>query len=151
MVSSVPRRRPSIAPAAADRRRVALAKALVQKPDLLLLDEPTNHLDIATIRWLEDRVHSYPGAVIFITHDLSIEAEVSDRIMVMYAGRAVEIGTNEQIYGPQGPSHPYTQRLLGATPRLHEEVKELSFIPGTPPDPVRLHRAPDEPGGLVPL
>jgi ATP-binding cassette subfamily F protein uup len=42
------------------RRRVALAKALVQKPDLLLLDEPTNHLDIATIKWLEDRVYSYP-------------------------------------------------------------------------------------------
>ena len=54
--------------------------------------------------------------------------------MVMYAGRIAELGTNEQIYGPQGPAHPYTQRLLAATPRLHEEVEELAFIPGTPPD-----------------
>ncbi|MGH8166300.1 MAG: ATP-binding cassette domain-containing protein, partial [Woeseiaceae bacterium] len=51
------------------RRRVALATALVQKPDLLLLDEPTNHLDIVTIKWLEDIVYGYQGAVLFITHD----------------------------------------------------------------------------------
>ena len=50
-------------------RRVALGKALVQKPDILLLDEPTNHLDISTIKWLEDVVYSYKGTVIFITHD----------------------------------------------------------------------------------
>ena len=63
------------------RRRVALAKALVQKPDLLLLDEPTNHLDIATIKWLEDRVHSYPGAVIFITHDRAFLQRLATRIV----------------------------------------------------------------------
>ena len=62
------------------RRRVALAKALVQKPDLLLLDEPTNHLDIATIKWLEDRVYSYPGAVIFITHDRAFLQRLATRI-----------------------------------------------------------------------
>ena len=63
------------------RRRVALAKALVQKPDLLLLDEPTNHLDIATIKWLEDRVYSYPGAVIFITHDRAFLQRLATRIV----------------------------------------------------------------------
>ena len=60
------------------RRRVALATALVQKPDLLLLDEPTNHLDIATINWLEDRIYSYPGAVLFITHDRAFSATVGN-------------------------------------------------------------------------
>jgi len=63
------------------RRRVALARALVQKPDLLLLDEPTNHLDIATIKWLEDRVYSYPGAVIFITHDRAFLQRLATRIV----------------------------------------------------------------------
>ncbi len=63
------------------RRRVALAKALVQNPDLLLLDEPTNHLDIATIKWLEDRVYSYPGAVMFITHDRAFLQRLATRII----------------------------------------------------------------------
>ena len=63
------------------RRRVALARALVQKPDLLLLDEPTNHLDIATIRWLEDRIYSYPGAVLFITHDRAFLQRLATRII----------------------------------------------------------------------
>ena len=63
------------------RRRVALAKALVQKPDLLLLDEPTNHLDIATIKWLEERIYSYPGAVLFITHDRAFLQRLATRIV----------------------------------------------------------------------
>ena len=63
------------------RRRVALATAIVQKPDLLLLDEPTNHLDIATIKWLEDRLHSWPGAVLFITHDRAFLQRLATRIV----------------------------------------------------------------------
>jgi len=69
------------------RRRVALAKALVQKPDLLLLDEPTNHLDIATIKWLEDRVYGYPGAVLFITHDRAFLQRLAKRIVEIDRGR----------------------------------------------------------------
>ncbi len=69
------------------RRRVALAKALVQKPDLLLLDEPTNHLDIATIRWLEDRVYTYPGAVLFITHDRAFLQRIATRIVEIDRGK----------------------------------------------------------------
>ena len=63
------------------RRRVALATAIVQKPDLLLLDEPTNHLDIATIRWLEDRLYAWPGAVLFITHDRAFLQKLATRIL----------------------------------------------------------------------
>ena len=69
------------------RRRAALAKALVQKPDLLLLDEPTNHLDIATIKWLEDRVFSYPGAVLFITHDRAFLQRLATRIVEIDRGK----------------------------------------------------------------
>ena len=69
------------------RRRVALAKALVQKPDLLLLDEPTNHLDIATIKWLEDRVYSYPGSVMFITHDRAFLQKLATRILEIDRGK----------------------------------------------------------------
>jgi len=63
------------------RRRVALATAIVQKPDLLLLDEPTNHLDIATIKWLEDRLFAWPGAVLFITHDRAFLQKLATRIL----------------------------------------------------------------------
>ena len=69
------------------RRRVALAKALVQKPDLLLLDEPTNHLDIATIRWLEDRIYAYDGAVMFITHDRAFLQRLATRIVEIDRGK----------------------------------------------------------------
>jgi len=69
------------------RRRVALARALVQKPDLLLLDEPTNHLDIATIRWLEDRVYAWPGAVLFITHDRAFLKKLATRIVEIDRGK----------------------------------------------------------------
>jgi len=120
------------------KQRVVIATGLFLEPKVVICDEPTTALDVVVqaeiINLLKSLKEELGLSFIFITHDLSIEAEVSDRIMVMYAGRAVEIGTNEQIYGPQGSAHPYTQRLLGATPRLHEEVKELSFIPGTPPD-----------------
>jgi ATP-binding cassette subfamily F protein uup len=80
------------------RRRVALAKALVQKPDLLLLDEPTNHLDIATIKWLEDRVYSYPGAVIFITHDRAFLQRLATRIVEIDRARLTSWPGNYEDY-----------------------------------------------------
>jgi len=120
------------------KQRVVIAMALFLEPKVVICDEPTTALDVVVqaqvINLLKDLKDELRVSFIFITHDLSIEAEVSDRIMIMYAGRIAEIGTNEQIYGTQGPAHPYTQRLLAATPRLHEEVTELAFIPGTPPD-----------------
>ncbi len=69
------------------RRRVALAKALVQKPDLLLLDEPTNHLDIATITWLENQLFNFPGAVMFITHDRAFLQRLATRIVEIDRGK----------------------------------------------------------------
>ncbi len=80
------------------RRRVALAKALVRKPDLLLLDEPTNHLDIATIAWLEDRVYAWPGAVLFITHDRAFLRKLATRIVEIDRGRLVSWPGNYDNY-----------------------------------------------------
>jgi ATP-binding cassette subfamily F protein uup len=80
------------------RRRVALAKALVQKPDLLLLDEPTNHLDIETIGWLEARVYSWPGAVLFITHDRAFLQRLATRIVEIDRGRLASWPGNYEDY-----------------------------------------------------
>ncbi|NQT28050.1 MAG: ABC transporter ATP-binding protein [Candidatus Omnitrophica bacterium] len=120
------------------KQRIVIATALFLEPRIVVCDEPTTALDVvvqAQIINLIKRLKKKLGlSVIFITHDLATEAEVADRLLVMYAGKLVEIGTNEQIYGNGGPVHPYTEKLLKATPRLHEKVEELSFIPGTPPD-----------------
>jgi peptide/nickel transport system ATP-binding protein len=119
------------------KQRVVIATALFLEPRVVILDEPTTALDVIVqaqiINVIKELKTRFDLSLIFITHDLATEAEVADRILVMYAGRIAEIGTNGQLYGSR-PCHPYTRRLLAATPRLHEKVGELAFIPGTPPD-----------------
>lgn len=120
------------------KQRIVIATALFLKPKLVILDEPTTALDVIVqaqiINLLKKLKKTFDLSFIFITHDLSLEAEISDRICVMYAGKIAELGTNQQIYGKQGPMHPYTERLLQATPLLRKKVESLSYIPGTPPD-----------------
>ncbi|MGB4044717.1 MAG: ABC transporter ATP-binding protein [Halanaerobiales bacterium] len=120
------------------KQRIVIGMALFLEPEIVICDEPTTALDVVVqaqiinlLKELKEKLHL---SFIFVTHDLATEAEVADRIMVMYAGKIAEIGTNEQIYGEQGPMHPYTSNLLAATPRLHQKVDKLSFIPGSPPD-----------------
>ena len=92
------------------KKRVALAKLVLQSPDLLLLDEPTNHLDTATIQWLEEFLISYPGAVMLITHDRYFLDRVAQRIFELEAGK---------IYSYTGG---YSDYLEGRAARLsHEE------------------------------
>lgn len=120
------------------KQRVVIATALFLEPKVIIADEPTTALDVVVqaqiINLLKRLKKDLNLSFIFITHDLATVAEVADRIMVMYSGKIAEIGENHHIYGPQGPAHPYTKGLLGATPRLHKKVEELAFIPGVPPD-----------------
>jgi peptide/nickel transport system ATP-binding protein len=118
------------------RQRVMIAMALALRPDVVVLDEPTTALDVVVQRDILreiDRLREQFGfAVVFITHDLSLLLEISDRIAVMYAGRLVEYGSAARI-GTQ-PAHPYTAGLLNCFPSLRGERRNLRGIPGSPPD-----------------
>jgi peptide/nickel transport system ATP-binding protein len=120
------------------RQRVMIAMALACEPELLIADEPTTALDVtiqAQILDLLAELRSRLGmAVILITHDLGVVAEVCDRVVVMYAGQVVEHGTVEQIFAD--PRHPYTEGLLKAVPRLGVRQEKLAVIPGTVPSPL---------------
>jgi peptide/nickel transport system ATP-binding protein len=120
------------------KQRVVIATALFLEPEVVICDEPTTALDTvvqAQIINLMKKLKKKLGlSMIFITHDLATEAEVADRVLIMYGGKLMETGTNADIYGKQGLSHPYTEKLLGAIPRLHEKVRKLAFIPGSPVD-----------------
>ncbi len=118
------------------KQRVIIATALLMEPSVVIADEPTTALDVivqAQIINLMKRLKKELNlSMIFITHDLSILAEISDKIAIMYAGKIVELGPSEKVY--YEPAHPYTQKLLAAIPRLHEDVERLEFIPGQPPN-----------------
>ena len=118
------------------KQRVVIAAALFLKPKLIILDEPTTALDVIVqaqiINLLKKLKNDFNLSFIFITLDLSIEAEISDLFCVMFAGKISELAGNEDIYTKA--KHPYTKRLLAATPRLNKAVSRLEFIEGTPPD-----------------
>ncbi|MEZ4527055.1 MAG: ABC transporter ATP-binding protein [Desulfobacterales bacterium] len=119
------------------RQRVMIAVAIACNPKIVIADEPTTALDVtvqAQIMELTKRIQKKRGiAVIWITHDLGVVAGLADRVLVMYAGSAVEISPVDDLY--ENPQHPYTQGLLAALPRLGEESgKRLESIEGGPPD-----------------
>lgn len=80
------------------RRKAALAKAMASEPDILLLDEPTNHLDIDMIKWLEDAIMGYSGAVVFVSHDRAFIRRVASRIIDLDRGNLVSYPGNYQAY-----------------------------------------------------
>jgi oligopeptide/dipeptide ABC transporter ATP-binding protein len=123
------------------RQRAMIAMALSCNPDVLIADEPTTALDVtiqAQILELLDRLREdFDSAVILITHDLGVVAEVANDIIVMYAGRVVEHGPKRQLF--YDPQHPYTWGLLGSIPRLDRpKPKKLHSIEGTPPSLINL-------------
>ncbi|HAS8473824.1 TPA: ABC transporter ATP-binding protein [Vibrio vulnificus] len=112
------------------RQRVMIAMALVCKPDILICDEPTTALDVtvqASILELMNELQQETGmAMIFITHDLGVVAEVCDDVAVMYGGRIVEYAEIFELF--DHPKHPYTERLMGLMPSLDSEPKQLIDI-----------------------
>ncbi|WP_374725465.1 ABC transporter ATP-binding protein [Rhizobium rosettiformans] len=102
------------------RQRVMIAMALASRPKLLIADEPTTALDVTIQGQILDLIKTLQDeegmAVLFITHDMGVVAEVSDRTVVMFRGEAVETGTTDDIFN-RG-KHPYTRALLSAVPKL---------------------------------
>ena len=123
------------------RQRAMIALALACRPKILLADEPTTALDatvqIQILLLLRELQREFGMAVIFVTHDIGVAVEISDRIAVMYAGRIVESGTLREVV--KTPSHPYTRGLLSSTLHGAHKGKRLEAIPGAPP---RLDQAP---------
>ncbi|MEU0985281.1 ABC transporter ATP-binding protein [Streptomyces sp. NPDC005953] len=118
------------------RQRAMIAMALICDPDLLIADEPTTALDVTVqaqiLDLLKELQQEMGSAIIFITHDLGVIANMADDLLVMYAGRAVERGSVREVL--QSPKHPYTWGLLSSMPRLSSPLDEaLMPIPGSPP------------------
>jgi oligopeptide/dipeptide ABC transporter ATP-binding protein len=122
------------------RQRVMIAMALACNPKLLIADEPTTALDVTIQAQILDLMRALREelgtAIILITHDLGVVAELADEVIVMYAGQVVERCTVERLFAE--PQHPYTVGLLGSIPRLDLEQKRLSAIEGFVPDAAAL-------------
>ena len=122
------------------RQRAMIAMALSCQPKLLIADEPTTALDVTiqaqVLRLLKEIQREMGMAVMLITHDLGVVAEIADRVAVMYAGRIVEVASIEAIFGQM--RHPYTQGLLHSIPQLQEKRTRLNAIPGQVPNPLNL-------------
>ncbi|MDB2670296.1 ATP-binding cassette domain-containing protein [Candidatus Pseudothioglobus singularis] len=118
------------------RQRVMIAMSLLCRPKLLIADEPTTALDVTVqaqiMQLLADLQKDFGMSIILITHDLGVVAGSSDDMLVMYGGEIMEIGKTESLYSK--PTHPYTQGLMSAVPRLNDSEERLITIPGNPPN-----------------
>jgi peptide/nickel transport system ATP-binding protein len=118
------------------KQRVVIAMALALNPPLVIADEPTTALDVVTqaqiLNLLKQLQREKNMSLILVSHDLSLIAELADKLAVMYAGKIVEYGSSDSVYN--NPLHPYTQGLIRSIPRLSGEKSELVGIPGEPPD-----------------
>ena len=118
------------------RQRVMIAMALACEPDILIADEPTTALDVtiqAQILELMKSLQAELGmAIIMITHDLGVVAQLCDEVIVMYAGSICEQGTADEIF--YNPRHEYTKGLLRSIPTAHTAGTRLKPITGTPID-----------------
>ena len=121
------------------RQRVMVAMALLCEPEVLIADEPTTALDVTVqaqiLSLLRELQRDFGTAIIMITHDLGVVAGLCDQVMVLYGGRVMEQSRAQNIF--HRPTHPYTQGLLHAVPRMDREDETLVAIPGSPPNMLR--------------
>ncbi|MEO8858438.1 MAG: ABC transporter ATP-binding protein [Burkholderiaceae bacterium] len=122
------------------RQRVAIAIALLNKPDVIICDEPTTALDVTIqgqiLYEMQKLCRETGAALIWITHDLSVIAGLADTVCVMYAGRIVESGTAEEVL--EHPRHPYTDALIASAPSRNKRGEPLRQIPGMTPSLMNL-------------
>ena len=122
------------------RQRVMIAMALSCRPKLIIADEPTTALDVTIqaqiLDLLRDIKEKINGSIMFITHDLGVIAEMADFVVVMYAGRVIEMGTAKEVF--DNPMHPYTMGLQKSKPAVNKKVDRLYSIPGSVPNPINM-------------
>lgn len=122
------------------RQRVMIAMSLLCNPRLIIADEPTTALDVTIqaqiLDLLRDIKGKINGSIMLITHDLGVVAEMADYVVVMYAGKVIEMGTAEDIF--DRPLHPYTIGLQKSKPTVDGEVDSLYCIPGFVPNPINM-------------
>ncbi|HXG67780.1 MAG TPA: ABC transporter ATP-binding protein [Blastocatellia bacterium] len=120
------------------KQRVMIAIALVCRPAILIADEPTTALDVTIqaqiLDLLRDLQKEMGMAIMLITHDLGVVAEMADRVAVMYAGKVVEYAPVVELF--ERPRHPYTVGLFQSLPQLKEKQDKLHVIPGAVPNPL---------------
>lgn len=112
------------------KQRVMIAMAMSCTPSVLIADEPTTALDVTVqqtiLELMKDLQRESDTAVVFITHDLGVIADIADRVLVMYKGEIVEEGAVEQIF--KSPKHPYTKSLLACRPPLGDRLRRLPVV-----------------------
>ncbi|MEC6814832.1 ABC transporter ATP-binding protein [Photobacterium toruni] len=116
------------------RQRLVIAIALALNPKMIIMDEPTTALDVVVQREILQKIYAlkeeFGFSILFITHDLSLMVEFSDRIGIMYSGELIEVAPSKQIL--ETPYHPYTEGLGSSFPPLTGPKTRLTGIPGNP-------------------
>ncbi|MEK2645667.1 ABC transporter ATP-binding protein [Bdellovibrio sp. BCCA] len=122
------------------RQRAMIAMALSCDPTFLIADEPTTALDVTIqaqiLELIQNLQEKFNMTVQFITHDLGVISEISDKVMVMYGGQTCEQADTQELF--LNPRHPYTAALISSRPKFGERVKRLTTIEGSVPAPFEL-------------